>query len=789
MDQRRHILFFVLAILIFAINWIVLPRFMPKQQQPPANQQAANQQQPGKPGEKAPGDKPADKLAADEPAAGELAAGKGGDETNKPEKAAKPAQIAAPKEKIPDQWATLGSGDPGSPYRMLVTFTNRGAAVERIELNSPRYTDVEKWEDRSGYLGNMNEIDAPKQAGCLLRVVGPGTPAGDAGLQAGDVITALAGRPINDSTDYIIAMKQTRVGQNVEIKARRDDKPLTMSAVLGQHPLAVVKPEHPDPLVNPEKTDPMSFLLTLEKLDDQELAAGKEELPGLTMRTGNWKLERGKQENELAFSYKLPEQDLEIVKHFRLAEVPAKDAADSNFPAYHLELTVELRNGGKRQHTVAYRLDGPTGLPTEGSWYAYKISPVWWDSPGLRDVVVGFKKSAKRSTYTLVSCRKVADKDKPPAPWSGQPLLYIGVDSQYFASALLPVEPGESADEAADPFASEMPILAGPVPEKAAAKKLTDVSCRIISKPITLKAGTSRQQQFKIFAGPKKPDLLSQYGLSNLVEYGMFWFVAQPMLAVLHAVHQFIPNYGIAIILLTVLVRSAMFPISRRQALNAQKMQELQPELKRITEKYKGNLEQRGKAQQELFRKHNYHPMAGCLPAFLQLPIFMGLYRSLAVDVELRQAPLLSQSIRWCSNLSAPDMLWRWEPYLPGFLASPDGWLGPYLNVLPLITIGLFIWQQKMFMPPPTDEQSALQQKMMQYMMVFVSLMFFKVPSGLCLYFIASSLWGIAERKLLPRNTPTAAGTIDVRSRSVATSTNGAAAKEAAAKKRQRGKK
>jgi YidC/Oxa1 family membrane protein insertase len=132
----------------------------------------------------------------------------------------------------------------------------------------------------------------------------------------------------------------------------------------------------------------------------------------------------------------------------------------------------------------------------------------------------------------------------------------------------------------------------------------------------------------------------------------------------------------------------------------------------------------------------------------------------------LRQAPLISESIRWCSNLAAPDMLWFWEPYLPKMLAAPTGWLGPYLNILPLVTIGLFLWQQKMFMPPPTDEQSAMQQKMMQYMMIFMSFMFFKVPSGLCLYFIASSLWGIAERKLLPKaGSPTGPATIEVRSK------------------------
>jgi YidC/Oxa1 family membrane protein insertase len=99
-------------------------------------------------------------------------------------------------------------------------------------------------------------------------------------------------------------------------------------------------------------------------------------------------------------------------------------------------------------------------------------------------------------------------------------------------------------------------------------------------------------------------------------------------------------------------------------------------------------------------------------------------------------------------------MLWYWEPYLAQFIVGKTGWLGPYLNVLPLVTIGLFIWQQKMFLPPPADEQAALQQKMMQYMMIFMGVMFFKVPSGLCLYFIASSLWGITERKLLPKTMP-----------------------------------
>jgi YidC/Oxa1 family membrane protein insertase len=195
-----------------------------------------------------------------------------------------------------------------------------------------------------------------------------------------------------------------------------------------------------------------------------------------------------------------------------------------------------------------------------------------------------------------------------------------------------------------------------------------------------------------------------------------------------------------------------MFPLSRKQALSAQKMQELQPEIKKITEKYKGDTEKRSKALQELYRKHHYNPLAGCLPLFIQMPIFIGLYRALMTDVALRQAPLVSKSFPWADNLAAADMLLKWDHLVPiPFLTAATGWLGPYLNILPLITVFLFILQQKLFMPPPTDDQSAMQQKMMKYMMVFMGFMFFKVPSGLCLYFIVSSLWGIGERKFLPK--------------------------------------
>jgi YidC/Oxa1 family membrane protein insertase len=229
-----------------------------------------------------------------------------------------------------------------------------------------------------------------------------------------------------------------------------------------------------------------------------------------------------------------------------------------------------------------------------------------------------------------------------------------------------------------------------------------------------------------------------------------------PLTKILHAFYAVTWNYGLAIILLTFLVRGCMFPVSRKQVLSSQKMQVIQPELKKIQEKYKNNVEARTKAMQELYKKHHFNPMSGCLVVFIQMPIFIGLYRALMVDVELRDAYLFSDAVRWCSNLAAPDMLYDWHALMPDWVNNGIGifGLGPYFNLLPILTVGLMIWQQKVLTPPPTDEQAIMMQKMMKYMMLFFGLMFFKVASGLCIYFIVSSLWSLVERQFLPKTAP-----------------------------------
>jgi YidC/Oxa1 family membrane protein insertase len=328
--------------------------------------------------------------------------------------------------------------------------------------------------------------------------------------------------------------------------------------------------------------------------------------------------------------------------------------------------------------------------------------------------------------------------------------VHIGIDTQYFATALIPNGLGESAV-----FSRAEALAIGDVTKKPKGWEHTaNVSYQLASEPATLEPGGAYRQGFLLFAGPKEPEVLAAYRLDDWIYYGWFGSVSRLLSTILHFFHdQLVGNYAIAIVMLTVLVRGCMFPLSRKAAKNAAMMQELAPEMKKIAEKYKNNLEARGKAQQELFRKHNYNPLSGCWMMFLQLPVFIGLYRCLAVDIRLRQAPLIP-GIDWASNLAGPDKLFYWKNGFTGYFTDESGWLGPYFNLLPIFTIALFLIHQKLFTPPATDEQTALQLKMMKYMTIFMGILFYKVPAGLCIYFIASSLWGIAERKLLPKPTP-----------------------------------
>jgi YidC/Oxa1 family membrane protein insertase len=705
------------------------------------------------------------------------------------------------------QWVTLGSIDPQSPYRLLVTFNSRGAAVERAELSSRQFLDL---EDAHGYLGHLALTDG--ESGAKINVVGPGTPAANAkckqgnrkgGLQVGDEILAINGTKLEQSEllgyadHFRQLLAQTRAGQTITLELiaapgadlleeATSSDPLTYTAELIRPPMSVIRPEamnigqrvemlERQLLTTPvEKWQPLSFLTSLAQVGGSRLGAPTsgftsgelDDLP--SMFDGQWELIESASPDEVAFRFTVDEAamkkigeagKLEVIKRYRLAQIdpqlnPAVD------PSYHLTMTLEVRNLGDEDTIVALQQQGATGLPLEGWWYIRKGSPDWGGA-GMRDVVWRSQDGPNKLHRLPVIVDEALDNKTVPLFANNPPpvMRYVGVDGPYFSAVMLPDEDAPTFSSEKFQFQYGETLVTSDIEKRI--KQVTGVSYRLITAPQQIKPGKSFVQSFTVFIGPKQPEVLAAYGLEDTIEFGWTPFaeVGRIMAWLLHKLYFVTFNYGIAIILLTMMVRLAVLPIGRKQAQNAAKMQELAPEMKALAEKYK-DMEQRAKAQQELFKRHNYNPLGGCWMMFLQLPIFIGLYKALSVSIDLRQAPLIP-GISWASNLAGPDMLIRWDTIFgetlagPGgilwFLTGPNGYLGPFLNLLPLVTIGLFIVHQKLFTPPPTDEQQQLQQKMMSFMMIFMGFLFFKVPSGLCIYFITSSLWGIGERKLLPK--------------------------------------
>jgi YidC/Oxa1 family membrane protein insertase len=750
LDQRKFISFLVLSVLVMMLFSIMFPAPPPRP----------------KPGAPAAGKQAAEKPAADRDVARkpqpDERAGK-----QQPEAPAAPAPAQLADAKVPQQFVTLGSLNPQSGYRMLVTLTNAGAAVRRAEMASPRYTDQHDWH---GYLGELELNDV--KGGVEVRLVGAGTPAALAEpkpIEPGDVIVGieLPKPPQTLTVDRFHAvLKDTKPGQRLTLRVQHgQNAPESRTVRLVRRPLSVLRPEIENYRMRDEEpppgfTDRPSFLLTLAQRNGKPVDAELSKRIAELLETGNWEVAQN-DATSVTFRRALPELNAEIIKRYTLSPVPPEHRGDANYPGYHLQLEIELRNTDQNAQSLAYRIDGPTGMPLEGWWYAHKISRQrWFGAAGLRDVVVRFD----GNPVYQVDCPAITAGDVEPMG-HGQALAYAGVDGQYFAAVMIP----RRAALHEVWFDTVEAIIVGPQPGPRAPQTFTNVTCRLTRNQLELAAGETHRDSYQVFIGPKRPDLLEQYqaaadpnhSLADVVYYGLALFgaVARAMLAILHFFYAIVGNYGIAIIMLTVLVRGAMFPISYKQTQNMARMQALKPEMDRISEKFKTDMQKRSQAMQELYRKHQVNPLGGCLPVFLQLPIFIGLYRSLMVDVELRQSPLFGHWIRWCSNLAAPDMFLDWSPLMPQAVDNGMGLfgLGPYLNILPLITVALFLVTQRMAMPEPTTEQAAMQQKMMKYMTIFIGLLFYKVASGLCLYFIASSLWGIAERKLLPKSQASAA--------------------------------
>ena len=651
----------------------------------------------------------------------------------------------------------LGSMNPEDGYSLLVCLDNRGAGINRIEIVERDNSGKLKYrwlqeKERRGYAGYL-ALDTEQDA-FTIRSVPVGSPAASAkssqdktlvGLQPGDRIVGwddLEGEPSKYRWEQWV--DSWRVGKTAQLTVERNGQKLAFDIVLGEKPL-----------------------------DDGEAA-----ILGLeSTLTGNWDVKTIDVDNGMGIEFTMPIQsnlkligvdaDIEMVKQYRLHRVNAEAKPESKDRwQYHLDLNTTIRNKDTRDHKIAVRQEGLNGISLEGWWYPTKISPYFFSAAGARDIIVGDGADSHTLTTTRsVVSHGITETANPELELFGpantdakRTLNYIGIDTQAFTAALLPSV--DAPDSMKLLHRGKARVLnsvyrdASKLPSYK--QQAANIGYWIDSDEWTLSASSEKKFGYTVFAGPKDPQLLAAYKLDEAIEYGwhIFGFFAKRLGWILHGFHSLVGNFGIAIMMLTVLVRSCMFPVSRKMALNAQKMQSVQPHTAKLREAFKEDPRKMMAAQQLLMKKAGVNQFAGCLPALIQLPIVIGLYRCVSVDVGLRQQSLIP-GWDWCSNLAGPDMLVEWHSWMPDFIAGRGtGYFGPYFNILPIITITLFIIQQKVLMPKATDEQTAIAQKMMMFMTVAMGVLFFRVPAGLCIYFITSSTWSLVERFLIKRYTP-----------------------------------
>jgi YidC/Oxa1 family membrane protein insertase len=247
--------------------------------------------------------------------------------------------------------------------------------------------------------------------------------------------------------------------------------------------------------------------------------------------------------------------------------------------------------------------------------------------------------------------------------------------------------------------------------------------------------------RFVLYVGPKDVEVLeaADYQLSRAVDFGWFAVLAVPLLKLLKLFHSATRNYGIDIILLTVLVKVLFLPLSHKSMKSMRDMQRLQPQMAKLREKFKDDRERLNKEMIELYRRHRVNPLGGCLPMLLQFPVFIGLYQALNQSIELRHAKFAF----WVRDLSAPEC-YPWPGQAAAAGCNDFTVLGVPIPVLVILMGASMLLQQ--WLSPSTGMDPAQQRMMMLLMPIMFSVMFVSFPSGLVLYWLVNNLLTIGQQ-------------------------------------------
>jgi YidC/Oxa1 family membrane protein insertase len=308
-----------------------------------------------------------------------------------------------------------------------------------------------------------------------------------------------------------------------------------------------------------------------------------------------------------------------------------------------------------------------------------------------------------------VKIKKIEDNPT----YSGK-LKWIAVTDRYFMSSIIPVD----VKQAVMHLSLEGNIL------KTQYRQPTG----------TLLPDSSRHYDFQLYMGPKSVSILKEQGhdLKKAVDFGFFDFLAKPFLLLMNIIYQFIPNYGVAIIILTILIKIVFWPLGTKSYLSMNEMKKLQPLMAEIREKHKNDKQKMNAEIMNLYKTYKVNPVSGCLPIIVQMPIFFALYRMLYEAIELRHAPFIG----WINDLSAPDRLLHFDFAIP-FMQPPYG--------IPVLTIimGATMFLQQKLSPQAGDPTQA---KMMMFMPLIFTVIFINFSSGLVLYWLVNNILSIAQQ-------------------------------------------
>ena len=305
----------------------------------------------------------------------------------------------------------------------------------------------------------------------------------------------------------------------------------------------------------------------------------------------------------------------------------------------------------------------------------------------------------------------IADKNTYPGT-----LKWVSLQDRYFMTSIIPAQ----AEEAS----MRLYVKEGKLLESQYLNPVSDI-----------RPGTQQAYKYTLFFGPRSTKILDEAGhdLSKALNFGFFDIIAKPCVWLMNKLYSVIPNYGIAIIILTLLIKIVLWPLGSKSYKSMSEMKKIQPLMKEIREKYKDDKKKMNEEVMGLYRTYKINPLGGCLPMVVQLPVFFALYRMLYQAIELRHAPFFL----WIVDLSAPDRLGHFAiDHIP-FMEPPYG-----IPVLTIIMGASMLLQQKMS-PPMGDPTQA---KMMMFMPVIFTFIFINFSSGLVLYWLTNNILSIGQQ-------------------------------------------